>query len=128
MSRKFTLVDDMDGTEGTERNPVVTQTFALNGQNYEMDLANKNAQRLQEALTPFIIKARQITRVRASALATGDSNSAVREWARAQKNEDGTDRFPDLGDRGRLPEDVAKAYANRNGGDSDSGTGETAAA
>jgi hypothetical protein len=48
------LTDDIDGGEADE-----TISFALNGENYEIDLSAKNAARLREAFGPFIEKGRR---------------------------------------------------------------------
>jgi hypothetical protein len=51
------LTDDFDGGEADE-----TISFALNGENYEIDLSAKNAARLREAFAPFIEKGRRGSR------------------------------------------------------------------
>jgi hypothetical protein len=59
------LTDDFDGGEADE-----TISFALNGKTYEIDLSSKNAERLRDAFSPFIEKARKTSR--------GDSGSRAR--------------------------------------------------
>jgi hypothetical protein len=53
MAQRVVVVDDLDGSEGAS-----TITFALQGRPYEIDLNDKNVDKLQKALQPFIDKAR----------------------------------------------------------------------
>ena len=50
---KVTLTDDLDGGVAEE-----TVTFALDGQDYEIDLSTENTEQLRRVLAPFIAKAR----------------------------------------------------------------------
>lgn len=59
------LTDDIDGGEADE-----TISFALNGEDYEIDLSAENAERLRDAFAPFIEKGRKTSR--------GDSKSRAR--------------------------------------------------
>jgi hypothetical protein len=47
------LTDDLDGGDADE-----TVTFALDGRSYEIDLSSANANRLRDAVKPFVEKAR----------------------------------------------------------------------
>ncbi len=47
------LIDDLDGGDADE-----TVSFALDGRSYEIDLSTANAERLRQALTPFVEGAR----------------------------------------------------------------------
>jgi Lsr2 len=108
------VTDDMDGTEGTTRNPVNSVVFGLGNQHYELDLTQKNEAALREALMPFITKARPVSRLRASSAASSNGESGkARAWAKEQTTEDGSSRWPDLGDKGKLPDDVWAAYQGR---------------
>ena len=51
------LIDDLDGSEGDQ-----TVTYTVDGQEYEIDLSEKNAQRFRDALAPFIEKSRPVER------------------------------------------------------------------
>lgn len=53
MSQRVVVVDDLDQTEGAQ-----TVTFAIMGRPYEIDLNDKNVEKLEKALAPFIDKAR----------------------------------------------------------------------
>lgn len=53
MAQKVTFVDDLDQSEGAE-----TIRFAYKGQAYEIDLGEKNRDKLEKALKPFIDAAR----------------------------------------------------------------------
>lgn len=104
------IKDDLDGTEDA-----TTITFAFQGTNYEIDLAEKNAARFEKALTPFIEASRRVrstpgrgygapARARAQTRASelGYSTEAIREWARSQGKE--------VSDRGRIANDIVEEY------------------
>ena len=107
------LVDDLDGRV-IEAGRGRTIGFALDGQSYELDLADDNVQRLRDALRPFISAARKTAggagrgrprsgsasgRTRSSA---GGELQAIRAWATANGHK--------VGDRGRIAAPVREAY------------------
>lgn len=102
--RIIELIDDLDETTIEEGG---THTFALNGASYEIDLSSANAEKLRDALAPFIEAAR---RVKSGAVGRGTSArkntsadmNTIRAWAR----ENGYT----VSDRGRVPERVMAAY------------------
>ncbi|MBA4084128.1 histone-like nucleoid-structuring protein Lsr2 [Janibacter terrae] len=101
------LEDDLDGGEATE-----TVTFALDGVTYEIDLSDKNAATLRDALAGYIGAGRRVSGRRSSGATSGSrSNSGeltkIREWARANGH--------DVSDRGRISQKVRDAYAKANG-------------
>jgi hypothetical protein len=49
MAQKVMLIDDLDGSEGAE-----TITYTVDGQEYEIDLSEKNAQKFRSALQTYI--------------------------------------------------------------------------
>ncbi len=90
MAIKTVLIDDFDGTPLTGGS---TTTFAFNGAQYEIDLGPENAERLKDALAPFIQAGRRVggtparsaaPRRRGTGQHTNGSNdvSAIRVWAR----------------------------------------------
>ncbi len=92
------LVDDIDGSEAEE-----TVSFALDSSTYEIDLNADNAQKLRDALAPFIGHARRASsRGRRGRAAAGPTPGEIREWARSQGME--------VSDRGRVSEEVRSAY------------------
>lgn len=98
----ITLVDDIDGSDATE-----TVTFGLDGATYEIDLNDKNASKLRDALASYVGHGRKVStarRARSSArsAAGGAPASEVREWARSNG-------FT-VPDRGRIPSEVRSAY------------------
>ena len=110
MAVKTVLIDDFDGTP---LSGVSTTTFALNGAQYEIDLSPENAEKLKDALAPFIKAGRRVgasstarstPRRRAAGRHSNGSNdvSAVRVWAKEHGYE--------LGDRGRIPAEILNAY------------------
>ncbi len=100
------LVDDLDGSEADE-----TVTFGLDGTTYEIDLTQRNAEALREALSGYVGHARKVSggsrRGRKSSASSGGGSSTsntkeMREWARSQGM--------DVSERGRISADVQQAY------------------
>lgn len=98
------LVDDLDGSEATE-----TVSFGLDGTSYEIDLNDKNAAKLRDALSGYVGHGRKVgaapRRGRKSAAATtgGPSAREIRDWARSNGH--------DVPDRGRVSAEVRDAFA-----------------
>ena len=100
------LVDDIDGSEATE-----TVTCGLDGTTYEIDLNDKNAGALRDALATYVGHGRKVgagpRRGRRSSsssggAANGPSAKEIRDWARANGH--------DVPDRGRVSAEVREAY------------------
>ena len=97
------LVDDIDGTDADE-----TVTFALDGKEYEIDLTNKNAGKLRDALAPFVAHARRSgggsrgRRSRGASSSRGGHAAEIRAWAR--------DNGYTVSERGRVSAEVKAAY------------------
>ncbi|MEP9385189.1 Lsr2 family protein [Nocardioides sp. KR10-350] len=94
------LEDDIDGGEATQ-----TVTFGFDGTTYEIDLNDKNAAKLQKALTPFIEAGRKVSKTggRAKKATTGGASAAeIRAWAKSNGYE--------VPDRGRIPAEVRSAF------------------
>jgi hypothetical protein len=111
MAQKTTvhLVDDITG-ETIEDGKGRTVTFAVDGVEYEIDLAEKQANKFAEALDTYVTHARKVGG-RRSAAATQNRGGkstrdydpkAVRAWAQAHD--------VDLPARGRIPADVISRY------------------
>ncbi|MGC5225275.1 histone-like nucleoid-structuring protein Lsr2 [Micromonospora sp. DT81.3] len=96
------VVDDIDGSDSAE-----TVTFTYQGATYEIDLARKNRDALDAALSPFIEAARSTSRggaPRAKAQVEQDP-AAIRAWA--------ADNGIEVSARGRIPRSVRDQYKNR---------------
>jgi nucleoid-associated protein Lsr2 len=111
------LVDDFDGGEAAE-----TVSFALDGVSYEIDVSEKNATALRDALAPWVGHARRVGgrssggRARSSSSGGGGGGggrsrgssagrhdlSDVRAWARENGYQ--------VSDRGRVSSEVIAAY------------------
>ena len=108
------VLDDLDGSEGAE--PI---SFALDGASYEIDLSEKNASTLRDALASFVAGARRVDgsrrgpgrpkSVKAAKAPRGsrtapdrEQTAAIREWARANGWE--------VSERGRLSGAVQQAF------------------
>jgi hypothetical protein len=108
---QVSLVDDLDGSVAS-----ATLSFALDGKSYELDLSDKNAKKLRDALAPFVASARRGKgggrrsggpKMTQSSATDRDRNTAIREWARQHGHK--------VADRGRIPSDVIKAYEKDGG-------------
>ena len=108
MAQKVHIVleDDIDGSEASE-----TVSFALDGTSYEIDLNDKNAAGLRDALAAYIGHGRKVSagarRGRRSSSAAGQGNGAhsakeIRDWARSNGRK--------VPDRGRIPAEVREAF------------------
>ncbi|WP_353828906.1 histone-like nucleoid-structuring protein Lsr2 [Agromyces sp. SYSU T0242] len=100
-----TLIDDMDGSDADR-----TVSFALDGDQYAIDLSADNIGKLESALAPYIDAARKtagrggVSRRRGGRAGSGDTKDA-REWLRANGHK--------VSDRGRIPAPLMEAYRNR---------------
>jgi len=101
-----TLIDDLDGAEAAE-----TLTFAIDGSTYEIDLSEKNATALREALRRYVTAARKAgaqraERKRVTIPSTGDSrNAEIRAWAHGNGHP--------VPARGRIPQRIVAAFDAR---------------
>jgi hypothetical protein len=102
------LIDDLDGGEAHE-----TVKFGLDGHSYEIDLSTKNANKLRNALTPYLEHGSRVAgrtsgmgrgagRGRGGAVAEREQNKAIRAWAQRK----GYDVAP----RGRIRQEVVDQY------------------
>lgn len=107
MSRRTirTIIDDFDGTEGAE-----TRSFSLGGQDYEIDLVEAHWRELLLAVEPFTDAARNPSapgRRTGRTAAHRRHTAAVRAWAKK--------RYPDLPERGRIPDHIVAEYDRQHG-------------
>jgi nucleoid-associated protein Lsr2 len=96
----ITLEDDLDGGVATE-----TVAFGLDGRSYEIDLNNKNAKALRDALAKYVGAARRSGGRAGRAKGRtqmGTSAREIRDWARSNGHK--------VPDRGRIPSDVREAF------------------
>ncbi len=108
MAQKVHIVleDDLDGSPATE-----TVSFGLDGKSYEIDLNDKNAGKLRDALAQYVGAGRSVggaRRGRKSSSSTnlGPSAREIRDWARSNGHS--------VPDRGRIPADVRSAFEAAN--------------
>ena len=112
MAQKTTvqLIDDITG-EAIEDGKGRTIRFAVDGAEYEIDLAGKQADKFAQALDPYVTHARKTGGRRTAAAATPSRASkssrdydpkAVRAWAQSNNVE--------LPARGRIPADVIQKF------------------
>lgn len=113
MAQRVMLIDDLDGSEGSE-----TVTYTVNGQEYEIDLSEKNVEKFRKALGPFIEKSRPVERQpvlvatparsssgrrRSASGGSGRTDLAnVRAWAESQGMQ--------VSSRGRIKKEILDAY------------------
>ena len=109
------LIDDLDGGEAHE-----TVTFALDGHSYEIDLSNKNATKLRNALAPYLESAKRLAgragpsggraaggRAKSTTVGDREQNQAIRAWAQRKGLE--------VAPRGRIKQDVVEQYQREAG-------------
>ena len=98
------LVDDVDGSvlaDGAGE----TVRFSLDGTSYEIDVSNKNAEKLRATLQPYIDAGRKVGRRTGSAgkrSQSGPTAKELRDWARSNGFK--------VPDRGRIPASVREAF------------------
>lgn len=104
-----TLIDDLDGkSEATQ-----TVTFALDGVGYEIDLSDKNADKLRGALSKYVDAGRRVGKQPANAqtktgkTTRGDNAAEIRAWAV-------TEGLLATGSRGRIPSEIEAAFGANN--------------
>lgn len=101
MAKQTIIIDDIDGSKDAK-----SYTFALEGENYVIDLSGENFSKLKDALAPFIEAGEKVTG-RATRSDSGNRTSknelkAIREWAAENGHE--------VSPRGRIPQAVQDAY------------------
>ncbi len=107
-----TLIDDIDGSEAAD-----TYVFGWEGNNYEIDLSEKNAKKLGDALSVFVSAGRRVDssrrgrraqRAPKAGRASGrvapdrEQTTAIRNWARSQGLT--------VSDRGRLSQSIIEQF------------------
>jgi len=104
MAQKVHIVleDDLDGSDATQ-----TVSFGLDGTSYEIDLNDKNAAALRDAMATFVGHARKVSGSRrgrrsSSTSSGGSSAKEIRDWARSNDHQ--------VPDRGRIPAGVREAF------------------
>jgi len=97
-----TLVDDLDHREIESDGQTIR--FAYQGIEYEIDLSEKNAKKLDKALAPFVAAARRVSNSgsRSKVLTAPVNTKAVRKWAESNGIE--------VSDRGRISSHVLEQY------------------
>ena len=108
MAQKVHIVleDDLDGSDATQ-----TVTFGLDGTSYEIDLNDKHAAALRDALATYVGHGRKVGGARrgrrsSAASASGHSAKEIRDWARSNGHK--------VPERGRIPGDVREAFEAAN--------------
>jgi hypothetical protein len=106
------LTDDLDGKAIAEGKGE-TVRFGVDGQDYEIDLSEKNAQALRDVIGKYVAAGRRVGggsrggRSRGAAARTRDYDpKAVRAWAEAQGLE--------VSARGRVPADLVTRFQEAN--------------
>lgn len=99
---QVTLEDDIDGGEA-----VSTVSFSIDGVAYEIDLNQKNRDKLDKAVGPFVQSARQLRVAGRGRPGRGGrnrsaDNPAIRAWAKSKGMA--------LSERGRIPGQVVAAW------------------
>jgi hypothetical protein len=116
--REVKILDDLNGEEGAKG-----YTFALDGKEYEIDLADENAAKLHDALAEFVAAGRRLhpssSGRRGSGYSAGRADNNTREKRNLTREETAeirtwaTANGHKVADRGRIPNSVLTAYAKR---------------
>lgn len=96
--------DDFDNT-ALSHDEVNIVEFAVNGIDYTMELSEKNLQKFQAAVDPYIAVARRTPRTatrKPNSNASLNRNKRIREWAQANNIE--------VSKRGRIASDVIEKF------------------
>lgn len=102
---QIVMTDDLDGGEASE-----TVRFGIDGHQYEIDLNTEHAAQLRDALNPFRAAARRVTDGRKGAGRKKQAASSQRDPEIAKIRAWAQENGYQLGDRGRIPNDIRDAY------------------
>ncbi|TMR02205.1 Lsr2 family protein [Actinomadura soli] len=99
---QVTMTDDLDGGEAEE-----TISFALDGKAYEIDLSEKNANKLRRTLHTYMESGRRLKATRGGrpvsrGTSSRERSAEIRNWARQAGIK--------VNDRGRIPANVVEKY------------------
>lgn len=101
MARKtrIVLIDDINGELGDE-----TIKFGLDGIDYEIDLSTENANKLREALDPWVQAGRRVggRRIAGTDKRPASDAAKIRDWAKEQNIE--------VSEKGRISAKIRSAY------------------
>ncbi|WP_312098321.1 histone-like nucleoid-structuring protein Lsr2 [Corynebacterium dentalis] len=97
--------DDFDNSP-LEDNEVNVVEFSVNGIDYVMELSEKNLQKFQSAVDPYIAVARRAARSssnrKSSSNSSSNRNKRIREWA--------LENNLDVSKRGRIASDIIEKF------------------
>lgn len=104
------LEDDIDGGKADE-----TVQYTVDGVTYEIDLSQKNANKLRDALSPFVTHSRKIGRGALSTVGGRRTQVPARGMAaRRRENEEirtwAKEKGYSVQDRGRIPRQIEDEY------------------
>ena len=110
MAQRIVLIDDLDGSETS-----TTLKYAIDGQDYEIDLSEKNAEKFRTDLAPYIEKGRSAerrsalqgaagrrTRRRGGGASGRDDLPQIRAWAES--------KGLGVSSRGRIKKEIIDQY------------------
>jgi hypothetical protein len=100
-----TLTDDIEPEYEADE----TVVFALDGVEYEIDLATANAEKLREALSTYIEAGRRVGGRVKRGVKPGSRTSIDREQSKAIRDWANNNGF-EVSSRGRISQDVVDAY------------------
>jgi hypothetical protein len=106
MAQKVQVLLTCDLEDG-EKSATTTVPFSVDGTSYEIDLCDKHAKQLRDAVGPFTAAARRVSasrggRRRSSGGADRERTQAIRAWARKKGIK--------VSERGRLSGDIVARY------------------
>ena len=75
MAQKVVLIDDLDGSEGSE-----TLTYTIDGEEYEIDLSEKNAAKFRKDFQPYIDASRRVERAPKAPTSISRASRSAPPW------------------------------------------------
>ena len=102
------LVEDLDGGDAEE-----TVKFALDGIQYEIDLSDKNAEKLRDVFAPYVGAGAKVARggvVVGGRAARGRGGGPARRARSHARREWGGKAGKDISDRGRIPQEIVDEF------------------
>lgn len=93
--------DDLDGSKLSEEEVHIVN-FSVNGAEYVIDLSAANAEKLMDALKPYIEAGRKTSHGRGPKITPKYDAKAVRAWAEREGHE--------VSKRGKIPENIVELY------------------
>ena len=114
MAQRILLVDDVDGSDSDVQNV----SFGYKGTDYSIDLSDKNREKLEKALAPFLEHAEKVSGRSASVSHIGPRSASKSNPERTKRIKAWADQQEprlEYSPQGRLPGHIVAAYEEATG-------------